>query len=404
MVQRLRAEGADVIVCMSHGGVRELQSGPITEGDDVNLARAVPEIDIVVGAHTHTFMRTPVIVNGTPIVQAGCYGQAVGEVVMQNEGRDRKVVSYELHPVDDTILGDPRLIKEMKTFTAETSRIVFAPRGLKLDEPLAVIDRDWSNTFFDLDASQPIGNLTADALRHATKADVALSAAGMVRTGLTKGASGVQEAYDLFLLAPIGIGVADQSAGGSLVVAYLTGHEIKNCLEFLLPGNPNLPGQYFPRVSGMRFHYDLSRPKFDAVTQIEFGDLARGYRAIDISDAAKELYSLTCNLYFGIILASIPKNTKGALTLAPKRKDGTPLQTRTDALPDVQSDPYLLPPKGKIDKDEVMHDPKAAALEIKEWQAIINYIKSLPTKNAQGVTVLVLDERTNENRSMSTRS
>ena len=64
---------------------------------------------------------------------------------MQLEGRDRKVVSYELHPVDDTILGDPRLIKEMKTFTAETSRIVFAPRGLKLDEPLAVIDRDWSN-------------------------------------------------------------------------------------------------------------------------------------------------------------------------------------------------------------------------------------------------------------------
>jgi hypothetical protein len=98
------------------------------------------------------------------------------------------------------------------------------------------------------------------------------------------------------------------------------------------------------------------------------------------------------------------KNTKGALTLAPKRKDGTPLQSRTDALPDVQSDPYLLPPKGKIDKDKVIHDPKAAALEIKEWQAIINYIKSLPTKNAQGVTVLVMDERTTENRSMNTRS
>ncbi len=83
MVKRLRAEGAAVIICMSHGGVREPKSGPITEGDDINLARAVPEIDVIVGGHTHTFVRTPVIVNGTPIVQAGCYGQALGELVIE---------------------------------------------------------------------------------------------------------------------------------------------------------------------------------------------------------------------------------------------------------------------------------------------------------------------------------
>lgn len=229
-----------------------------------------------------------------------------------------------------------------------------------------------------------------------------LRLAGMVRAGLLKGVSGVQTAYDVFLLAPLGIGVADQSAGGSLVVAYLAGHEIKNCLEFLLPGNPNLPGQYFPRVSGMRFRYDLSRPKFDAVTQIELGDLASGYRVIDISDTAKELYSLSCNLYLGLILASIPKVTKGALTLAPKRKDGTPLQSRADALPEGQSGPYLLPPKGTVDTDELIRDPKAASLEIKEWQAIMNYLKSLPTKNAQGLTALAMDERVNEDRSINT--
>jgi 5'-nucleotidase len=37
-------------------------------------------------------------------------------------------------------------------------------------------------------------------------------------------------------------------------------------------------------------------------------------------------------------------------------------------------------------------------MEIKEWQAIMNYLKSLPTKNAQGVTVLVMDERAAEVR------
>ena len=404
MVKRLRAEGAEVIICMSHGGVREPATGPITEGDDVNLARAVPEIDVIVGGHTHTFMRTPVIANGTPVVQAGCYGQAVGELVIRIEGRDRTVVSYELHAVDDTIAGNPELTLEMEGFAAETSRIVFAPRGLRMDEPIALIDRDWSNTFFDLDASRPLGNVATDAIRYATGADVALNAAGMVRAGLTKGTSGLQTAYDVFLIAPLGIGVADQSAGGSLVRAYVTGREIKNCLEFFLPGNPNLPGQYYPRVSGMRFRYDLSRPTFDAVTEIELGDLAHGYRAIDLSETSTELYSLACNLYLGLILASIPKKTNGALALAPKRADGTPLRSRADALPE-QSGPYLLPPKGTTDHDQVVRDSGAAAgLEIKEWQAITNYLKSLPTKNTQGVTVLAMDEAAMENRSINTGS
>jgi 5'-nucleotidase / UDP-sugar diphosphatase len=402
MVQRLRAEGADVIICMSHGGVREPAKGPITEGDDINLARSVPEIDIILGGHTHTFIRTPVIVNGTPVVQAGCYGQAVGELVIRMEGRDRKVVSYHLHPVDDSIKGDPRLINEMKAFTSETSRIVFAPRGLRLDEPLAVIDRDWSNTFVDLDASRPLGNLTADAIRYATGADVALNAAGMVRAGLKKGASGVQTAYDIFLIAPLGIGVVDQSAGGSLVRAYFTGREIKNCLEFLVAGNPNLPGQYFPRVSGMRFRYDPSRPLYDKVTRIEIGDLSRGHRAIDVSSTSKELYSVAANLYMGLMVASIPKKTNGALSFAPKKKDGTPLASRADALPTEQSGPYLLPPKGTIDREQVVPEPTAvASTEIKEWQAIMNFLKSLPTKNAQGVTVLAMNERAREDRSMN---
>ena len=64
------------------------ENGPITEGEDVKLARAIPEIDVIVGGHTHTFMRRPVIVNGTPIVQAGCYGRAVGELVIRMDGRD----------------------------------------------------------------------------------------------------------------------------------------------------------------------------------------------------------------------------------------------------------------------------------------------------------------------------
>ena len=150
----------------------------------------------------------------------------------------------------------------------------------------------------------------------------------------------------------------------------------------------------------MRVRYNLSRPRYDAVTEIEVGDLTRGYRAIDISETSTELYSLACNLYLGIILASIPKKTDGALALAPKRADGTPLRSRAEALPE-QSGPYLLPPKGAVDQDQVVRDSgTAASQEIKEWQAIMNYLKSLPMKNAQGVTVLAMDERAKEDRTI----
>jgi len=289
----------------------------------------------------------------------------------------------------------------VELFKAETSRILFAPRGFAIDEPLAVIDRDWSNSFFDLTASMPLGNLTADAIRHAAKADVALNAAGMVRAGLTKGNSGVQTVYDVFLLAPLGIGVADQSAGGSLVVVYLTGREIKNCLEFMLIGNPNLPGQYFPRVAGMRFRYDLSRPKFDAVTQIELGDLERGYRTIDTSDKSTNVYSVACNLYFGLVLISISR--KAGVSLVPKKKDGTPIKSRAEALPErPQSGPYLLPPKGTIEQDQAVRGAGAnSSMEIKEWQAIMQYLKTLPKKNDRGICPLVMDEQAAENRTIN---
>jgi 5'-nucleotidase len=76
-----------------------------------------------------------------------------------------------------------------------------------------------------------------------------------------------------------------------------------------------------------------------------------------------------------------------------------------EALPAEQSGPYLLPPKGTTDKVDAVHHPGTdASMEIKEWQALMNYLKSLPTKNENGVTVLAMDQRSNEDRSINARS
>ena len=195
-------------------------------------------------------------------------------------------------------------------------------------------------------------------------------------------------------MAPLGDGVVDTTAGSALVIAYLTGRELKHSLEFLLVDNPVHPGEYFPRTSGMRFHYDPSRPKFDVVTAIEIGDLDRGYRAIDITGKDQRLCSLTCPLFFGVIAAAIPEYTKGNLTLVPKNKEGRPLTSRVEALDDPRDDtPDLLPPPGMVDKGSVATGSgNGAVREIKEWQAIMDHLRSLPVNSQDTLPTIPVDE------------
>ena len=279
---------------------------------------------------------------------------------------------------------------------------MFASRGYSVDQPLAVVPRDLTNKFTDIVAGTLLANLCTDAFRNATKADIGFTANGMMRAPLNRGKSGIQTVYDVFAVAPLGAGVVDTTAGSALVTAYFTGEELKHLLEFFLVDSPAHPGEYFPRCSGMRFRYDPSRPKFDVVTAIELGDLDLSYQAIDISGKDARLYSLTCPLYLGIIVVAIPKYTKGALTLVPKNKDGQPLKSRVEALDDPRGDtPYLLPPPGTTDKGSIaIGAGNGAVREIKEWQAIMDHLRSLPVKNAGELPTIPVDERAAEVRAI----
>jgi 5'-nucleotidase len=396
-------EKVDVVICLSHGGVARGKDGKFTGGDDVRVAEAVPGIDVVIGGHSHTALQKAIIVNGrTPVVQAGKYGQNLGELVITMDGGKLTVESYQLHPIDDTIAGDRAVADEIDGYKKTVTKVVFAARGYSIDQPLAVAPRDLPNTFTDIAAGTPLANLVTDSFRKATNADIAITANAMMRAGLTRGKSGVQTVYDVFAVAPLGAGIVDTTAGSALVTSYFTGQELKHMLEFLLVDNPTHPGETFPRTSGMRFRYDTSRPMFDVVTAIEIGDLDRGYRAIDITGKDERLYSLTCPLFFGKIVVAIPTYTKGKLSLAPKNKQGQPLKEKTELLDDPRGDtPDLLPPPGTVDKSSVATMTEGRAVrEIKEWQSIMDYIRSLPVKTKGGLPMIPVDERASEVRAI----
>jgi 5'-nucleotidase len=87
-VADLKEQGADVIVFLSHLGY----------GADVEMAKEVSgQVDVIVGAHSHTVLPSPVVESGVLIVQAGSHGQYVGELKLglHIENGLHKIKSFE---------------------------------------------------------------------------------------------------------------------------------------------------------------------------------------------------------------------------------------------------------------------------------------------------------------------
>jgi 5'-nucleotidase len=403
VVKQLReVEKVDVVIALSHGGVTKDAEGKFRTGDDVHLAEAVPGIDVVIGGHSHTELSEPILASGrTPVVQTGKEGKNVGELVISLDDGVTTVASYRLHPIDDSIAGDRAVAAEIDRLKQGVSAAVFASRGYRVDQPLAIAPQDLPNTFTDIAAGTLLANLVSDAHRKATQADIGFTVNGLMRAPILRGKTGVVTVYDVFAVAPLGAGIADMTAGSALVTAYFTGQELKNILEFFLVDNPAHPGEMFPRASGLRCRYDLTRPKLDVVTSVELGDFDRGYRAIDTTGKDARLYSFTCPLYVGVILVAIPKYTKGKLTLVPKRKDGQPMTSKVEALDaPKENSGYLLAPPGQVDPDSIATAAGTGApREIKEWQAIMDHLRDLPAGNGE-LPVIPVDGRAAEVRAL----
>jgi 5'-nucleotidase len=405
MVTLLREkEKVDLVICLSHGGLEKGKDGSYTDGEDVRVAKDVPGIDVVISGHSHTELHEAIIVSGrTPVVQTGKESKNLGELVITIDGNKLIVDSYKLYPIDDTVDGDRATADKIDKLKKGVTAAVFASRGYSIDQQLAVAPQDLPNTFTDIAASTLLANICTDAFKKATKADIGFTVNGAMRASLTRGKTGVQTVYDVFAVAPLGAGVVDTTAGSALVTGWFTGLDLKNLLEYLLVDNPTHPGEFFPRSSGIRFRYNLSRPKFDAVTAIELGDIDRGYKAIDISGKDARLYSLTCPLMVGQFIVAIPKYTKGKLPLVAKNRKGQQLKSKVEALeePHDSSTPYVLPPQGKMDKKSVATVGKSkAGHEIKEWQAIMDHLRSLPVKTKGELPVIPVDERAAEVRAI----
>lgn len=71
---------ADVIIALTHLGFYPDNENMMSYEGDVTLLKEVPEIDIVIGGHSHTFTEQPKLVNETIFNSAGQWGMYLGRV------------------------------------------------------------------------------------------------------------------------------------------------------------------------------------------------------------------------------------------------------------------------------------------------------------------------------------
>ncbi len=361
-VAKLREEGAEVVILLSHMGVVQQDDGS-WRGEEVELVEQVPGIDIVVGGHSHTALAQPVLVNGrTPVMQAGSEIQHLGELQMRLDADGKpQVLGYQLHPINDQIAGDAAVTAQVEDFKQVVSAQMLAPKGYAFDQPLAKVDKTLTRAYDD-----PIlGNLVTDALRQATGSDVSFTGNGTIRDNLIKGRQGVQAVSDLFRIAPLGIGEMDDAPGYPLIKVYVTGQELKNLLEVLLLAYQLRESKsYYPRVSGLRFAYNPWRVPFDRVSQIELGDPIKGHTPLDLADT--RLYSIGATSYVGSFTWLVSDLTKGLLSVQPKDAQGQPLTQLKAAI--IDADPQ-----------------QPGVQEYKEWQGLLDHIRSLPDQDGDGL-------------------
>jgi len=370
MVKVLREkEKVDLVICLSHSGVREAKS--ISEDED--LAKKVQGIDVIVGGHSHTRLEKPIVINSTLILQASAYGKCVGVLDLLWENGKVRQKNYRLIDINSSIPGDMVLQKKIDSFLETIDHEVL--RGANLTSKKVI-----GQTAFDLTIKEEesnLGNLIADAIRWyanekdydpkdpRTKFVLAIESNGLIRDDLLRGKTGALAVTDVFAAIPLGIGM-DDTMGYPLISCYFYASEIKKALEVLTSVYPRKGVSYFLQVSGLKFTYNPRRVIFDRVTDIRLGSEEEGYVPLDYSESNKNLYRLTTNIYNAAFLKIIGKYTYQILNIIPKDLNGNPINDLTAS---------------RVDADK----SQPGIQELKEWIGVMEYIKSFPDTTGDGI-------------------
>jgi 2',3'-cyclic-nucleotide 2'-phosphodiesterase (5'-nucleotidase family) len=160
-----------VRIVLSHMGVEK----------DSALAVQFPQINAIVGGHSHKAIQPMKIINGVAIVQAGCYLKYLGMMTIKVIGNKIISIKDTLLPILTSILPDSSVLKKVASYNHndEFSKIA----GYVGDT---------------IKGENALGAFMTDAYCHLAKTDFAVQNSGGIRIDkLPKGSITVKQVYEL---------------------------------------------------------------------------------------------------------------------------------------------------------------------------------------------------------------
>ena len=386
MVTELRTmDNVDLVIALSHSGI-----GSNGQGEDLELAKKVPGIDIIISGHTHQKLERPVIQGKTIIVTAGSYGEYLGRLELEVVKQGGVVTGvnagdYKLLPIDDQIEGDAAVQANIST--------VIAGLDAKLS-PLSY-RTNVAETAADLDlvpfAESGLGDLVADAMLAAGQAlepdptdppVIAVEVNGQIRAPLRKGSTGKIWLADLFQVTPLGIG-PDGVPGAPLVTYYMHGKDLRSGLEIAAGADLLGDDVYTMQLAGMEADYDMKQPLFQRVTALRLVNKDHSTTPIDRLDTTK-CYKLVTTLQLAGLFDLVGGLTNGLLNVQGKEKDcKTPVNVFARL----------------VDSNPVM----PGVQETKQFQALLGYVLKLPDTDANQIPNIPLSYATAAGRIKQTK-
>ncbi|CAG4951635.1 unnamed protein product [Colias eurytheme] len=262
-VANLKSEGVKIIIALGHSGYLK----------DIEIAKEVDGLNLVIGGHTNTFLW-----NGTspdsekiigpyptyvtqasgkqvPVVQAYAYTKYLGKLHMVFN-KNGELLSADGNPIllDNSIPQDPEVLEIINGYKAKVLNLTEEVIGTTL----VVLD---GHSCQHKECN--LGNLIADAMiykyateykgEHWTDAPIAIIQGGGIRsaiavreipTAITKG--------DLIAVLPFEGVLVVVTMNGTILMQMLE-HSVANLNEFDYPGE-------FLQVSGIKVVYDITKP------------------------------------------------------------------------------------------------------------------------------------------------
>lgn len=271
MVSQLRPN-ADLVLALVHMGVWQDDSR-----GSRRLAASVKGIDLIIDGHSHTDLARPLVVNGTPIVQAFQWGLRLGKGIFKI--RDGAVTGFDWEsiPINTRLKGDSDRGDKATVRYPEDPLLLslLAPYAEKTQRELSEVIGYAEGPFPFDDARRresELGDLIADSMRwfvRDRKPDFALHNGGGIRAPLHEGqitkrnvyevlpfdntlvvlvmkGSDVEKLFDHIALVPNGGGGFPQVSEG---VSFTINYGIGRCENIIVGGSPLEPERLYTIVT-----------------------------------------------------------------------------------------------------------------------------------------------------------